>query len=261
MSSSKFHKQIVILGESGVGKTCVTDRFLVDQHFVRYDPWNSQPFASEVSTQRTLDVDGQLWCLTVADLSTAPLRAQEPTFRTDIFDQILAHADGVILLYDITRKESYDYITNKGYFYVWDTRKTRRFEDAEDYLTRKQRFGCVLVGNKLDLADKHREVPKELAEEWADMQGLKSYEIDSYKRESIEEVMEVLVKSIKRAEKRDAEDIHRRQQLEKKPEHKDDETLNVEPVKATKGRSGLSKSLSKLKDALPNVRSKSKPTA
>lgn len=69
----------------------------------------------------------------------------------------------------------------------------------------------MLVGNKADLvqgdAKAKREVPRDLAEEWADMVGVRSFEVDRFDRSKLHDVMNQLVRSINRADRRDREDM------------------------------------------------------
>ena len=76
----------------------------------------------------------------------------------------------------------------------------------------------MLVGNKLDLVQAEnkakRQVPRDLAEEWASMVGHKSFEVDRFDRENLEVIMRELVRSVKWAKRRNEEDskaMHSRQ--------------------------------------------------
>lgn len=150
------------------------------------------------------------WTLALIDISSALIREQSETLDRFTFNMWVREAHGVVLLYDITSMSSFDRITNDGYVHVI----LRRCEDSLRpdgliYPAGGPRFGCVLVGNKADLAAERRQVPKELAQDWADSQGMQFFELNSSDEAAIEEVMKALMKSIARAERRDAEDIER----------------------------------------------------
>ncbi|KAJ4294134.1 hypothetical protein N0V90_007824 [Kalmusia sp. IMI 367209] len=202
-TNSSHDLNIVILGESDVGKSSLTDRFVFNKHMVRYDPFGPAiPGAgSEFSSCRALDVDGELWNIYIEDLSTTPMRLREPGFRADVWEERLRKADGIVLLYDVTDEKSYESITEKGWIHVWEC---RRAEDANG-------VRYPTAGTKVDLVQgeksKKREVRKSLAEEWASILGLKAFEVDAYDKERLEDMMRALVRRIKRARQRDAEDI------------------------------------------------------
>lgn len=76
----------------------------------------------------------------------------------------------------------------------------------------EQKFGCVLVGTKFDLVQggnaSRRGIDSSLAEEWASMVGMKSFEVDAFDRKKLEDMMSALVRSIQKARERNAEDLH-----------------------------------------------------
>ena len=135
-----------------------------------------------------------------------------PTYR-DVLDAYIASADGIILLYDIASKYSYERVTNEVYFHAWECRDTVYRRDGKDgkMWRSKKRFGLVLVGNKKDLihgqdAEAKREVNKYEAEEWAECQGFRGLEVSSYKREEVEEAVKALVASVEKAKRQEARD-------------------------------------------------------
>ena len=138
-------------------------------------------------------------------MSSTVFRDDDATLSLDIFERFLEEASGVVLLYDVTRKSTFDCITSEGYLDIIRNRK--QLCDDVKLRTRMQRFGCVLVGNKLDLAKEKREVTQELAQDWGQSQGMMSFEVDTFSQEPINEVMKALVRSIKKAERLAKEDI------------------------------------------------------
>lgn len=101
--------------------------------------------------------------------------------------------DGIVFLYDVTDGTSFENLTERGYEYVQRCRGEGR------------RFGCVLVGNKVDLLDegRKREVTKEVVEDWAVKQGVECCEISCFDAEGVEEVVRMMVRSINK-ERQDA---------------------------------------------------------
>lgn len=232
------------------------------KHFVRYDPFADGTLDGDMmACRRTIEVEGELCAVQIEDLSLAPLRRRDPGFRADIFRQVLKNADGIVLLYDITDRESYDRITEQGLQQVYQSRKTRR-GDGQRYPGGRQRFGGILVGNKLDLVRgvEGREVRKELAAEWATMAGFKSYELDTFNREAVEEAVRGLLRNIKRAESRDAEDFQlgEAERLGAMTKGKGKEPMPHATISNAAEKTGLSGTFSKMRRAISHARSKSR---
>lgn len=142
------------------------------------------------------------------DLNLTTLRDTDPNFYVRFFKVALANTDGLVLLYDVTSRESFDKVTNEAYTYVWMCRKSVLHTDVPCH-TGRQRFGCILVGNKADLVrldPSKREVSKEMAAQWAQSQGFKHYEVTSNDRGEVEDAVEGLVKSIRSMQRRDKHD-------------------------------------------------------
>ena len=89
-------------------------------------------------------------------------------------------ADGVLLMYDITEKKSFDAIPK------W-------MEDIKD--SKGLDFPSILLGNKSDLSEK-RQVPKESGEELAKEYGIKFYETSNKNGTNIKEVIFDLINQI-----------------------------------------------------------------
>lgn len=256
--------RIVILGESGVGKTSFADKVLHGVQYHRYDPFQS----SQDADNATLQVDGETYSLHIDDVSLTLPRIREFGLQDAIFIQLLKKASGIVLLYDITNEDSYKHVTEFGWKYVWGCRAEGTVSGGKYYvyptgklplllflskrrlrLAGHQRFGCVLVGNKLDLvqgqdADK-RAVPKDLAEEWASMVGVESFEVDRFDRIALEASLRDLIRSALHAQRRDREDI----QVVKARQD-----AGAQTDKKQKQKSGRFPSLSKLRKVLPRGR-------
>ncbi|KAF2008580.1 hypothetical protein BU24DRAFT_468700 [Aaosphaeria arxii CBS 175.79] len=190
---------VVVFGEPGVGKTCFTDMFLKGEHFQLYVP-SAQP------ESKFIQVGNVRQCIFPIDLSTSVYRDPQHGVHSNIFfESFIKKAGGFVLLYDITDKATFDYITTKGYSRIVLSRDTED-EYGVPYGSGTQRFGCVLVGTKLDLAANKRQVDRALAEQWAETQGIAFYEVDKYQRDAIDAIMVDVALSSGEAEKRDAED-------------------------------------------------------
>ncbi|XP_052096276.1 ras-related protein Rab-43-like [Mytilus californianus] len=122
--SFDFLFKIVLIGDAGVGKTCVVQRFKSGTYVEKHGSTIGVDF-----TMKTLKVDGKLVKLQIWDT------AGQERFRT-ITQSYYRSANGVILAYDITRRESYEDLP-------------RWLEDVKRYAG-----GSIvqcLIGNKRDL--------------------------------------------------------------------------------------------------------------
>jgi Ras-related protein Rab-2A len=131
--------KVIIIGDSGVGKSCFFMQFtegdFKDDHNVT--------IGVEYGA-RLLNVGNKLVKLELWDT------AGQEAFRA-ITRSFYRNANGVVLMYDLTRLES--------------------FENLEDWLREVKTnsasdISVLLVGNMLDLADEEREVDKETAQKF-----------------------------------------------------------------------------------------------
>jgi Ras-related protein Rab-39B len=130
------------------------------------------------------------------DISSTTIRNADATFSSDVFMDIFTRASGVVLLYDVASLNSFEHITNQAYMYVWMCKRYRGEVGSCEF---------VLVGNKADVLQTKpnmREVDKELAEQWAQSQGMKHFELTTHNREQVQEAVYALMRAIKRARKR-----------------------------------------------------------
>lgn len=187
------HYDIVVFGEPNVGKTCFIDQFCFGMSYVVYDP-------DDGISSRQIVVDEQAVSLTLMDLSTSFLKPEHGMSPIAWAEQMLANAQGMVLLYDITSLDSFQYVTDQAYKFLWDCRRVKCEHEEADEEDRKI-FGCVLVGGKVDLASESRQVDQILAEEWAQSQGIKSIEVDSLDQSDTEDAMKLLVRNIRKIER------------------------------------------------------------
>lgn len=195
--SSPTCYNIVIFGEPSVGKTCFIDQFCYGRSFVIYDPDNSV-------LSHKIVVDGRNSNLTLMDLSTSFLKPENALQHPEWAEKMLREADGIVLLYDITSLESFEYIVNQAYNFLWRCRRLRTESDVGAGGDERRSFGCVLAGNKLDLVTAEKEgraVSQSQAEEWVQTQGFRSTELDSLARNGPEQALKILVKSMWKLER------------------------------------------------------------
>jgi hypothetical protein len=223
---------------------------MTGQHlFARYDPTSPAP-------EKFFIVDKNKHRLELMDINSSLFHgASDSSFNIILYNEFLALASGVVLLYDITNLQSYSNITTKGYLHIYKHRKAVYMppdpisngdyvRGGVQYPCGGQRFGCVLVGMKKDLADGKegkREVQDEMAREWAESQGCGFWEVDKWNIEGIEEVMRGLVRDVERKQRRDKEDIQEVKIRERERE-----------VSEKEGKSGL---METLRSVLPKSKS------
>lgn len=191
MASSTCYN-VVVFGEPGVGKTCFIDQFCFGQSFVAYIPDDSIGV-------HEITIDGRCVKMTLMDLSTSFLKPENAAQYPEWAEKMLRQADGIVLLYDIANMESFEYITKQAYNYLWRCRKLGQETGDGAREDGRERFGCVLAGNKFDLVAaklQPRAVSQSLAKEWAHAQGFRSVELDSLAKAGPEQTLKLLVKNI-----------------------------------------------------------------
>ena len=158
-----------MIGDSGVGKTCVLFRF-------SEDAFNST-FISTIGIDfkiRTIELDGKKIKLQIWDT------AGQERFRT-ITTAYYRGAMGIMLVYDITNEKSFENIRN------W----IRNIEEHASQDVEK-----MVLGNKCDMTDR-RMVSKERGEKLAIEHGIKFMETSAKGSINVEESFFTLARDIK----------------------------------------------------------------
>lgn len=132
--------KLLLVGDSGVGKTCLLLRFADDTYMTQYISTIGVDFKI-----RTIDLDGKIVKLQIWDT------AGQERFRT-ITSSYYRGAHGIVVVYDVTDRESFLNVK------TW-------MEEVKRYATDNVR--CLLVGNKIDEPAK-RVVGTDEGKEFAD---------------------------------------------------------------------------------------------
>lgn len=161
--------KLLLIGDSGVGKSCLLLRFADDTYTNDYISTIGVDFKI-----KTVELDGKTVKLQIWDT------AGQERFRT-ITSSYYRGAHGIIIVYDVTDQES--------------------FNNVKTWLQEIDRFGTagvlkLLVGNKNDLADK-KVVDTEVAQEFADSIGIPFIETSALDSSNVEEAFLIMTKQIK----------------------------------------------------------------
>jgi len=161
--------KLLLIGDSGVGKSCLLLRFADDTYTESYISTIGVDFKI-----RTIELDGKTIKLQIWDT------AGQERFRT-ITSSYYRGAHGIIVVYDITDQES--------------------FNNVKQWLAEIDRYACenvnkLLVGNKSDLTTK-RAVELNSAKEYADQLGIPFLETSAKSATNVEQAFLTMAGEIK----------------------------------------------------------------
>ena len=164
--SNDLFLKIIILGSSEVGKTCILNRYF------------NNVFKENLLS--TIGIDFQTKYFKFEDkkikINYTDTAGQEKFHAISI--NYLKGSNGVILVFDITNKESFNLLEN----WMNDLRENAKLDISK-----------ILIGNKLDLEEK-REVQKEEAEYFAEKIGCKYFECSAKTGENIKEALDEIAR-------------------------------------------------------------------
>ena len=182
--SAKYIIKILTLGDSLVGKSSIVLRFS-DNKF-------NETFLSTIgvdSKRKILKIKGEKVKVSIWDTA-----GQEK--YQNIVKQYYNGANGVLLIFDIANKKSFERIN----FWYNDLKKSVNTDEVL----------ICLVGNKLDLNDK-REVAKEAAEKFSKENNMLYFEVSAKSGEGIKELFDdatnkIMDKVLKMSQKEEDEE-------------------------------------------------------
>ena len=160
--------KIVLIGDSSVGKTNILSRYISN----KYDPNSQSTIGVELSTKNYIfdnnEVKVQIWDT-----------AGQEKYRS-ITSSYYKGAQGCLLVYDITRKESFDNIDK------W-------FSELKS--SADNDINAMLIGNKCDL-EKERKVTMEEAQKKAKLFNIAFMETSALNGTNVEKAFNELVSSV-----------------------------------------------------------------
>jgi len=167
--SYEYLLKILIIGDTGCGKSCLLVRFTDDTF--------NENFISTIGVDfkiRTLKVDGKVVKLQIWD------SAGQERFR-NITSSYYRGAHGIIVVYDITDSSSFDHVA------MW-------LKEIEKFAA--DNVSTIVVGNKSDMAEK-RAVETERASDFCQRIGMPFLETSAKNSTNVEEAFLTMSRVIK----------------------------------------------------------------
>jgi small GTP-binding protein len=165
-----FSLKVVVVGDSGVGKTCLLLRYVRDIYDPDTQPTLGVEFMTKILETERHRIQLQLWDT-----------AGQELFRSVTRGYYRGSA-GALLVFDISNRDSFDHIGR----WLHDVREVAR----SDVVT-------ILLGNKVDLADK-RDVTFEEAQKFAQENKMKYFETSAKTGGQISEAVNGCVEVIEK---------------------------------------------------------------
>ncbi|PAA64251.1 hypothetical protein BOX15_Mlig028052g1, partial [Macrostomum lignano] len=166
---SDYLFKLLLIGDSGVGKSCLLLRFADDTYTESYISTIGVDFKI-----RTIELDGKTIKLQIWDT------AGQERFRT-ITSSYYRGAHGIIVVYDVTDQESFNNVKN------W-------LQEIDRYAS--ENVNKLLVGNKCDLTAK-KVVDFATAKEYADKLGIVFLETSAKNSTNVEQAFMSMAAEIK----------------------------------------------------------------
>jgi Ras-related protein Rab-8A len=160
--------KILTIGESGVGKTCIAQRFVKDKFNKNHLATIGVDYFDKKLHINNKDIRLKIWDT-----------AGQERFKT-LTAQYYKGADGILLVYDVTDEESYE--------------KIRDWMGQITLNTKKDDIGLVLLGNKCDI--QQRKVTKGMGDKLGEELKIKYFETSALSGQGINESFEELARII-----------------------------------------------------------------
>ena len=163
--------QILLIGDSLVGKTCLIQRYVNGTFKDDYITTVGLDYHTKLEIINNLNVSVKLWDT-----------AGQERFKA-LTASFFRNAEGVVIAYDVTNSESFDNLK----FWI-SSIKTNLFE--------KNIFiPIIIIGNKIDLEDM-REITKDVASAFAKENKFKYFETSAKTGEGVDEAFRDLVNQV-----------------------------------------------------------------
>lgn len=169
-SNFEFQIKLVIIGDSGVGKTNFIFKFTEDRFSTIHVTTVGFDYKTRIIKlpKSKKNVKLQIW-------DTAG-QERYMALNKSLFQKV----QGIVLMYDLTNRDSFDHVTN------W-------LNLIKQNVTNKT---IIIVANKLDLADEKRIVTEEEGQKIADDNQLLFFEGSGYTGENVAKIFTVIAEKI-----------------------------------------------------------------
>jgi Ras-related protein Rab-7A len=159
----KVFLKVIILGDSGVGKTSLMNRYVKDKFSHQYKATIGADFQS-----KDIEVDGR-----TVTLQTWDTAGQERFQSLGV--AFYRGADACILVYDVTDAKTFDSLD------TW----------MEEFLIQasprnQDTFPFVVLGNKSDMSESDRQVPAAKAQAWCSKHKIPHFETSAKTADNVE---------------------------------------------------------------------------
>ena len=156
--------KLLLLGDSSVGKTSILNNYISNKFDESSISTVGVDYMDKIIDYNKFKIKLQIW-----DTSG------EEKFRT-ITKNFYRNADGLLVVFDLTKKESYDHIKS------W-------INEAKE---NNDKLKTILIGNKLDLKDE-RIVAIDVAKQFAEKNNLKYIETSAKDGTNINESFQAII--------------------------------------------------------------------
>ena len=160
--------QLLIIGDSSVGKTSLITRYTNGTFKEEYLATVGLDYSSKDEEFNNETIHIKLWDT-----------AGQERFKS-LTQNYFRNAEGVLLVYDVTKTESFDNLRD------WISSIKKNMETKNIFLP------LIIVGNKVDMEDS-REISKEDAENFAKENNYKYFETSAKTGEGVDEAIRELV--------------------------------------------------------------------
>ena len=167
MSEPKYTFKILTLGESGVGKTCILRRFVENKFSKNHLATIGIDFKTKTISIKGYEVKLKIWDT-----------AGQERFR-NITNQYYKGADGIVLVYDLTNKET--------------MLKIKDWMNQIQQNTTSSEIALVLVANKVDL---NRVITNDESLSLSQQLKIKSFETSALSGDGIDDIFQYLTMEI-----------------------------------------------------------------
>ena len=164
----------ILIGDSTVGKSCFITRYFKNQFY--------ETFVTTIGVNKEIKhvkIGDDCYKLTLWDT------AGQERFRS-LPKKYYQNADGVLLLFDVTNKDSFNNVEG----WIKDVKNNSNKNFGGENGTESE-ISLYLIGNKIDLPN--REVTKEEAQTQAKSLGMKYFEVSCKYNMNIPEVMNKMI--------------------------------------------------------------------